>query len=532
MNYLDRSGGTRQTPQRQRIPGRSDQVENSAGGYVWESDPWQRLARFLILGSEGGSYYASERQLTTENIACIHECLTDNGPLLVMAVIGASVQGRAPSNDPALYALAVAISHGDRETKIAAGRALPEVARTGTHLYHFIRYAEGMRGWGTLLRRAVGEWYNTKPIEKLAYDAIKYRQRDGWSHRDLLRLAHPKGDAEHNLIYNWITHGNDPSKVEYHGSDLIAAHIQAMHESTTPQQAAQLVRDFRLPREALKSEHLTDPLVWRAMLEMGMPVGALVRNLANMTRIGVFEDRDYLNLVEAALTNPEQLRKSRIHPIAILLGLGTYAQGHGFRGSNIWKPLPRIIDALDHGFYGAFANVEPSGKNTLIAIDVSGSMTAQVGHYGMSARVLAGALAMVTLSVEPDCQVIAISDNAYSTAMSKRQRLDDVTKMLNAYPAGRTDLSLLAQVAHQNIAERFETLILLTDNETWAGSVHPSQAVQHYRERSGIAARSIAVAMTANRWSIHDPNDTLSLDVVGFDASTPQLMAEFAAGRV
>ncbi len=64
-SYL-KQHGTRVTKQSE--PMRSDQVENSAGGYVWAVDKWTRLRRFLILGSEGGSYYASEKKLTKENM--------------------------------------------------------------------------------------------------------------------------------------------------------------------------------------------------------------------------------------------------------------------------------------------------------------------------------------------------------------------------------------------------------------------------------------------------------------------------------
>ena len=51
------------TPQNQPIPG-STQVKNYAGGYAWEVDKWKQLDRFLILGSEGGTYYVGEAKLT------------------------------------------------------------------------------------------------------------------------------------------------------------------------------------------------------------------------------------------------------------------------------------------------------------------------------------------------------------------------------------------------------------------------------------------------------------------------------------
>ena len=63
MSYLKRHG-TKNVPQSAPL---RDQVPNSAGGYAWPVDDWTRLRRFLILGSESGSYYASEWNLTREN---------------------------------------------------------------------------------------------------------------------------------------------------------------------------------------------------------------------------------------------------------------------------------------------------------------------------------------------------------------------------------------------------------------------------------------------------------------------------------
>ena len=56
----------RNTPQTRPIPGET-QVPNSAGGFVYALDPWARLDRFLVLGSESGTYYASPPGLTQEN---------------------------------------------------------------------------------------------------------------------------------------------------------------------------------------------------------------------------------------------------------------------------------------------------------------------------------------------------------------------------------------------------------------------------------------------------------------------------------
>lgn len=55
----------RSTPQSQ--PADLRQVNNSAGGYTFTVAPLERLRRFLVLGVDGGTYYATERELTREN---------------------------------------------------------------------------------------------------------------------------------------------------------------------------------------------------------------------------------------------------------------------------------------------------------------------------------------------------------------------------------------------------------------------------------------------------------------------------------
>src|ERR1700678_654947 len=193
------------TPQAQAI---ANTVPNSAGGYAFAIDDWVRLDRFLILGSEGGSYYAGERALTRDNAASVLRALQSDGERAVARIVEISTCGRAPKNDPALFALALAASADELATRRAALAALPEVARTGTHLFQFAELVQGSRGWGRALRRAVGAWYLSQPVDRLAYQLVKYRQRGGWSHRDLLRLAHPEtADPARAALLDWVCRG-------------------------------------------------------------------------------------------------------------------------------------------------------------------------------------------------------------------------------------------------------------------------------------------------------------------------------------
>ena len=96
------SGVAGTTPQAEPIPG-SAQVPTSAGGFAWAVDQWTRLDRFLILGSEGGTFHVGERALTRESATASLACIAEDGPRAVARVVEVSAAGRAARNDPALF---------------------------------------------------------------------------------------------------------------------------------------------------------------------------------------------------------------------------------------------------------------------------------------------------------------------------------------------------------------------------------------------------------------------------------------------
>ena len=294
MSYLKRRSKGR-APQSAPIPG-SGQVPNSAGGFAWVVDDWARLRRFLILGSEGGSYYAGEWKLTRENAEAVERCLAVDGPRTVAEIVAVSDAGRAPKNDPAIFALP-------------------------------------------------------------------------------------------------------------------------------------------MPREAAPTELLSSAEVWEALLD-GMPMTALVRSLATMTRVGVL--------------SPGSAGTAKVlAQLALLAALRTYASGRGVRGRHTWTPVVQIV----------------AGKQ--------GWKSPHRSRWQ------------------------GTTDGLTPLAISPRQRLDDVVC-----------------------------------SETWAGDVHPAQALRDYRRASGIEARLVVVGMVSNGFSIADPQDPGMLDVVGFDTATPQLVSDFARGAL
>jgi 60 kDa SS-A/Ro ribonucleoprotein len=523
------------TPQSLPIPG-STQVANSAGGYAWGVDDWTRLSRFLVLGSEGGSYYASEVKLTQENAHGVLRCIQADGLRTVREIVAVSDAGRAPRNDPALFALAMCAAFGNDPTRRAALEALPKVARIGTHLFHFAEYVHGMRGWGRGLREGVARWYEGQDAAALANQVVKYRQRDGWSHRDLLRLAHPKTeDTVRNAIYHWVVDGWESVGAAPHPDAVLRTlwAFERVQRSTDAVEITALVREYQLPIEAVPTEK-RGRAVWEAVLpHAGLTF--LIRNLVNLSRVGILRKGswDEVEAIRARLTDPAQLKRARIHPIQLLSALTVYRQGTSARGGEPWEVAPQIVEALDQAFYLSFGNVEKAGGRWVLALDVSGSMSmGQVaGVPGLTPRTASAAMAMVTYKVEPQVEVVAFCDKMTPLSLARHQSLDAVLKATDNLAFGGTDCSLPMRWALKNRVQA-DTFVVYTDNETWFGGVHPSQALRDYRQKTGIAAQLIVVGMVSNGFTIADPNDTGMLDVVGFDTSAPEVMRQFAAKRL
>jgi 60 kDa SS-A/Ro ribonucleoprotein len=175
-------------------------------------------------------------------------------------------------------------------------------------------------------------------------------------------------------------------------------------------------------------------------------------------------------------------------------------------------------------------------------------MGAPAGGLPITCREACAAIGLVTLNVEKNADVIGFSDgrghggnlwgfhssaNSMATRLdiSPRRRLDDVCSYMAGLNFGRTDCALPMLWASKNKLD-FDAIRVYTDNETWYGQIHPWQALKHYRDQVGHDVKFSVVAMTATGTSIADPNDASSMDVAGFDTTVPQVLSDFAAGRI
>lgn len=524
------------TPQTKRTPGRTDEVRNNAGGFVFKVSDKDRLERFLILGTDGGTYYVGERTLTKQNVEFLRKMIKANERLVVDTVVDVSSTGRAAKNGPALFALALVMTDG--VDKAYVREALPKVARTSTHLFEFASYVDGLGGWGRAKRAAIADWYTEQPAGKLAYQAVKYRGgRNGWTHRDLFRKSHPTGVD--TTVGNFIL-----GKGLVVGDGSIISGFAEMQASNTEKEIlAVLDRHPNLPWETIPTQFLKSPAVWKKIFYNGA-IGqtALLRNVTRFAKIGAFKDMQFAKDVADALADKERIVKGRVHPVAYANALGIYRDGQFGKGydyygygsrSKDWDTSPKVLSAIEAGFYNAFATVEPANKRTMVSIDTSGSMTwgAPAGLVGMDYMGAAAVMAMVLVRTEPLVIVNAFSTELRSLNISDTDSLETVDKKIRSGGYGGTDCSKPMTYAKSKGLD-IDTFAVFTDNETWAGRIKPSQALVDYRKTRGIDARLAVVAFAGTEFTIADPSDKGMMDFVGFDANAPKVLADFSAGRI
>jgi 60 kDa SS-A/Ro ribonucleoprotein len=559
---------SKKTPQTQAIPGREAEMkQNNAGGVTFTVTPFQMLERFLILGSDAPTYYASAKKMTVDNAANVRACLTLDGKKTVDIIVEISQTGRAPKNDPALFALAVAATpeFGSPETAAYALSQLSKVARIGTHLFHFAEYLDSMRGWGRGVKTAVGNWYTERTPDQLAYQLAKYQSRDGWGTKDLASLAHVKAsdpmksallawgafgglDALNDAAQNWtrspkkytVTQADiDARRARYSnayslltGSNapkVIAAYEKAK-KATTTAEIVKCIIDGGLTHEMIPTQFKTQAEVWDALLQK-MPMTAMVRNLGNMSKVGLLKPLTAASkLVVDRLHDEAYIKKSKMHPLQILMALGTYGSGHGLRGSGSWEVVQTVVAGLDVAFYLAFSNVVPTGKNILYGLDISGSMGSPCGNTGITCAQGSVALAMASARTERNYAVFGFNQSLTRLDITPKDSLQTAMKKASNWTGGGTDCAQPMIYADKHKMD-IDAFVTITDNETWAGSIHASQALKNYRRNHNKPeARQIVMGMTATPFTIADPQDAYSLDIVGFDSNVPSLISDFIRG--
>ncbi len=523
-----------QTPQNQPLPGRqAEMTQGRSGGWMFKADIWQRLKRCLLIGTAQGAYYAGKHELTQEFVDVIQEAIKIN-PQRVAGEICYASDGRSINNSTPIFAL-VLLSMGETpEAKQAFIEIFPQVVRTGSHFYEWLNYTKAMRGFGKIIREAGKAWLSKEDVKGLAYQLLKYQQRQGFSSRDALRLFHVKPPTtEHDLLFNWVINGWDelPSGIPSEALKQIWWYEWLKRH---PDKTHKAISQGRLTHEMVAPVGKMDKQAWQLLFNE-MPIGALLRNLGSLTELGVLtaSERQNIERVALVLNNREYLKKGRIHPIDVLKALKTYQSGgHLGKSKKTWTPVPRIVDILETAVELSFDVVEPTNKVFLHAVDISGSMSwSTVSSIGLTCCEIATVMALVTAKAEKHYVIRGFSTEFIDLGITAKDSFKTAMQKANNKNFGGTDATVaLNWMIRHNF--KADIICFWTDNQTWVGSKHPCRALAEYRQKVNPKIKAVYVSLAAYNITLVDPNDENSWDIAGFDPGTPRLIQMLAKGEI
>jgi 60 kDa SS-A/Ro ribonucleoprotein len=535
MNYkfFTNKKKAKNTPQTQAIPGREQEmIQGRSGGYMFDAGIWKMLRRCLLVGTAQSTYYAGKQELTEDFVNVVKQAVAENPEKVAEEILYAS-DGRAINNSAPILAL-VLLSMGETpEAKTAFMEIFPQVVRTGSHFYEWLNYTKSLRGFGKVIREVGKNWLSREDVKGLAYQLLKYQQRQGFTNRDALRLFHVKPPTEnHRQLFEWVVKGWDDLPTEI-PSDALAQIWWYEWLKRNPEKTHQAISQGRLTHEMTGPVGKMDKQAWNLLFQE-MPIGAMLRNLGSLTEIGVLraDDKKNLKRVQAVLNNQEHLRKGRIHPIDVLKALKTYKSGGSLgRSKKTWKPVPRIVDILETAVELSFEVVKPTDKVFMHAVDISGSMGSLVADMGLSCCEIATTMALVTAKAEKNYAIRGFSTEFKDLGITAKDSFSSAMAKTSNQNFGGTDASVAYDWMIKN-KFKADVVCFWTDSESWAGRKHPSQALKEYRKKVNPHVKAVYVTLAPYQISLVDPTDSLSWDLAGFDPGMPRIIQMLATGEL
>ena len=538
MTYSFYTNKTQSTPQTEPIPGReSEMIQGKSGGYMFDAGIWAMLRRCLILGTASDQYYSNKMELTGSFVNILKEAIALDPKRVADEILYAS-DGHAVNNHAPIFALVLLSMGSSKEAKQAFRDIFNKVIRTGSHFHEWMFYTKQLRGIGRTIREVGTAWLTRTDVSWLVYQMLKYPQRNDFSFRDELRLLKPAGkdlSPEHNFLYGYVT-GKMKMEVVADPGLLLPGYPTAMLNwyewlKANPSEGVRAVKEGKLTHEMVAPICHMSKDVWQVLFEQ-MPIGALLRNLASLTEIGVltFDNVKNLDRVEEVLTNKEYLKRGRIHPVDVLKALKTYEScGALGKSKKTWQKIDRIVDILEKATELAFETLEPTNKVFLHAIDVSGSMSwdSSTCGIGLKACEVAAVMALATAKAEKNYIIRGFSDTFRDLGITAKDTFSSACRKTRNHNHGGTNASVAYQWAIDNKV-KVDVFCFWTDGESWAGYSHPSQVLAKYRKAINPNAKAVYVTVASNRITLVDPKDPMSFDFGGFDPSIPKAIQEIA----
>lgn len=194
---------------------------------------------------------------------------------------------------------------------------------------------------------------------------------------------------------------------------------------------------------------------------------ALLRNLRNILE----QAPDLVDEACALLMDEKMIKKSLVLPFRFLTA-GDELRKVNFEGTQ------KMIVALNEALEISVANVPRFEGKTLIALDVSGSMSGQPAEI---ARLFSAILLKANAG---DADLIEFDNSAEYVTINPMDSLVTIAKSIGGARGG-TDLGAPLEEANK----KYDRIIYLSDMQGWVGHQAPTSELAAYKSRTGANPR-------------------------------------------
>jgi 60 kDa SS-A/Ro ribonucleoprotein len=414
-------------------------TKNVEGYPAFEKQPKTAYLQMLMTNVLGNTYYSTKEDQTVEALAMHTQAIKNYPDFVGPAAVYARNKGYMRSQPTMAMAYLARAGHPDFE------KLFGKVILTPNDLVDFMTfYANIGKGQGgRRLKRVVGNWL----VANLnAYWIIKYGSegKSGYSLKDLLITVHPKGLRADYATY--IMKGElDVLNKEIDQELVKLLAFEALKTADTWEVVEAAVKTGRLPHEVVTNLAGKYPQVWDTLVP-NMPIFALLRNLVTLDKHGVLAN--HKKLIQSTLTSPEAIAKSKILPFQFI------------KAFDACKALPTWTqDALRDAVDLSVTNIPSIMQNTMLALDISGSMDGE--------PVMNGAILGLALARKADNNKFYQFDTSIEEVkVSKRDSL--LTQASSIHARGGTNTELVGAQLGRN-TEKVDILVLLTDEQQNTG---------------------------------------------------------------
>jgi len=406
---------------------------NLAGGSAFSESAKLELISLVLTSFVQDKFYESEASQLTRLRKLIDK-INDKKFVAQLAIYARNVFGMRSISHVLAGEIGVSVK-GEQWTK----NFFDKVIRRPDDITEILAYS--MKEYGRVIPNAMKKGLASALTRFDDYALGKYRcESHAIKMVDAVNLLHPKETPTIKKLMDGTLKSTDTWEVE----------ISQAGQTEDKENVA-----------ALKKE------AWSGLVTTGK-IGyfALLRNLRNILE----QSPECIDEALKILTDEDRIKKSLVLPFRYQTAKQAIIDSEVASRKDSVKVLSAISDAIDI----SCQNVPKFEGNTLVALDMSGSMSGKPWDIG--------SLFAAVIAKKNESPVLTFSDQTHWVTFSSRSSVIDIVEALGAKRNyGGTDFSL---IFHQ-LKEKFDRIIILSDMQGWLDGGAPTQALKAYKTRTG-----------------------------------------------